>query len=327
MMIENLTQICSGTLLQKPLVTSITGFTCDSEKVVRGSAFFSLNTTQGEIKHALENGAYAIIYDGVITSEDNEVAWIKVDDITKAMIRLMRFEMERKDINAVLLSVLQFDMLSSFRLMFDAYLTPKSVEELFSLFSGFEAESYLFSSDAELLEQISPQFDVAKNTAQATILQSNSIFRTSFVCGENFFKDFEIPSLFIHEFAALVAFFDEKALPFKVDGIRGHFEPVFVNTALQPRPFGTTNQALIIETDERLFEKEAEWIQKYVSDEYLLILAPHNAKISLKCKRYTSAKSLQTIGITSLRYVLILGDKEQIIAALEEPKQAQGTLF
>jgi ferrochelatase len=327
MMIENLTQICSGSLLNKPSVTSVTNFTCKSDKVSRGDAFFSLNTAKGEIKQALENGAYAIIYDGVIQTDDSEIAWIKVDDIKKAMIRVMRFEAERKDIQAVFLSPLQFDILSSFKLQFNALLSPSNIEELFSQLFKLQAESYLFSSNAELLEQLSPRFDIVKESAEATILQSHSIFRTSFVCGENFFKDYEIPSLFVPEFSALIDFLDEKSLPFKAGALSGHFETIFINTALQPRPFGSTYQAVIIETDERLFEREAKWIEKYVSDKYLLILAPHNAKISLKCKRYTSAKSLQTINISSIRYILILGDKEQIIAALEEPKTEQASLF
>ncbi|MDR0408166.1 MAG: hypothetical protein LBH45_04575 [Campylobacteraceae bacterium] len=329
MIIENLTQICFGHLLREPLVKAVTSFTCKSDKVVSGGAFFALKGTKEEIAEALENGAYAIIHEQNIQIDDNEIAWIKVDSIKKAMIRFMRFLVETNEINVVYMSVLQFDMLNSFKLQFKNISVDGDISEVFLKITDLESQSYIFSKNRELLEQISPQFESIDKSAEATVLQSHSIFKTTFVCAESYFKDFMMPNLFIPEFAAVVTFLKDKSLEFKVDSIErnGHFEPIFVNTALEARPFGSTHQAIIIETDEKLFEKEEEWIKKHVSDNYLLVLAPHNAKISISCKRYTSAKSLQTISLSSLRYVLVLGNKEEIIAALEEPKQTQGTLF
>ncbi|MDR2081825.1 MAG: hypothetical protein LBP54_08085 [Campylobacteraceae bacterium] len=329
MIIENLAQICSGRLLKEPLVKSVSSFTCKSDKVTSGGAFFAIEGTQEEIARALENGAYAVIHEQNIQTDDNETAWIKVDSIEKAMIRFMRFLIETNEINAVFLSVLQFDMLNSFKLQFKNALFEGGIAEAFMTLMGMDAKSYIFSKNRELLEQISPQFESVSESFEAAVLQSHSIFKTTFVCAESYFKEFMIPPLFVPNFAALIAFFKKKPLEFKIDSLEknGHFEPIFINTALEARPFGSTHQAVIIETNERLFEKEAEWIKNYVSEEYLLVLAPHNAKISIPCKRYTSAKSLQTINISSLRYILVLGNKEEIIAALEEPKCIQKTLF
>ncbi|MDR0761709.1 MAG: hypothetical protein LBF13_01520 [Campylobacteraceae bacterium] len=329
MMIENLAAVCAGELLQKPSVTAVTSFTAEAQKVTRGAAFFSHEGKSEDISEALERGAYAIIHEQNIQTDDTEIAWIKVDSIEKAMIRFMRFLVETNEINTVYLSVLQFDMLHSFKLHFKNTLLKSSILEAFLAVVDLEPKSYIFSKSKELLRQISPQFESIDEQSEANILQSHSIFRTTFVCAENYFKDFMIPPLFVPSFAAIVVFLKKKSLEFKVDSIEknGHFEPIFVNTVLEARPFGTTNQAIIIETDEELFEREIDWIKGCVSDEYLLILAPHNAKISMQCKRYTSAKTLQTIPIKSLRYILTLGAREQIIEALEEPKQIQKTLF
>lgn len=329
MIIENLAQICSGYLLKEPLVKAVTNFTCKSDKVKSGGAFFALEGTKEEIGEALKNGAYAIIHEQNIQIDDNEIAWIKVDSIKKAMIRFMRYLVETNEINGVYLSVLQFDMLSSFKLQFKNALLEDDIAQAFLTIADLEKQSYIFSKNKELLEQISPQFESINERADATVLHSYSIFKTTFVCAENYFKDFMIPPLFVPNFAAIVTFLEKKSFEFKIDSMEknGHFEPIFVNTALEARPFGSTHQAIIIETDEKLFEKEEAWIKEYVSDEYLLVLAPHNAKISIQCKRYTSAKSLQTINISSLRYILVLGNKEEIVAALEEPKLIQKTLF
>jgi ferrochelatase len=329
MIIENLAQICSGHLLKEPLVKSVTNFTCQCDKVTNSSAFFALHGTKEEISEALKNGAYAIIHEQNIQTDDNEIAWIKVDSIQKAMIRFMRFLVETNEINAVYMSLLQFDMLNSFKLQFKNTQLIGNVAEAFTAVTNLEPKSYLFSYDKGLLEQISPQFESMDKDAEAVILQSHSIFKTTFVCAESYFKDFMITPLFVPNFAAIVTFLKKKSLEFKIDSVEknGHFEPIFVNTALEARPFGSTHQAIIIETDEKLFEEEERWIKQYVSDDYLLVLAPHNVKISISCKRYTSAKSLQAINLSSIRYVLMLGDKKEIITALEEPKQIQQTLF
>ncbi|MDR2100678.1 MAG: hypothetical protein LBP40_07635 [Campylobacteraceae bacterium] len=329
MIIENLAQICSGHLLKEPLVKSVTSFTCKSDKVKSGGAFFAVEGTKEEISQALENGAYAIIHEQNIQTDDNEIAWIKVESIEKAMIRFMRFLVETNEINAVFLSVLQFDMLNSFKLQFKNILLSSDVSEAFLQIADLEPKSYIFSKTRYLLEQISPQFESVNECAEAAILQSHSIFKTTFVCAENYFKDFMIPPLFVPNFAAVITFLRQKSLEFKIDSMEknGHFEPIFINTALEARPFGSTHQAIIIETDEMLFEKEEAWIKNYVSDNYLLVLAPHNVNIKISCKRYTSAKSLQALSISSLRYILVLGDKEEITAALEEPKRIQQTLF
>ncbi|MDR1613942.1 MAG: hypothetical protein LBS26_00015 [Campylobacteraceae bacterium] len=329
MIIENLAQVCSGYLLKEPLVKSVTSFTCKCDKVTNGGAFFALEGTKEEIGEALKNGAYAIIHEQNITIDDNEIAWIKVDSIQKAMIRFMRFLVETNEINAVHVSLLQFDMLNSFKLHFKNTHLSGEICEAFLEVTSLEPKSHIFSKNKELLEQISPQFESMDEEAEAVILQSHSIFKTTFVCAESYFKDFMIPPLFVPNFAAVVTFLKKKSLDFKIDSIEksGHFEPIFVNTALEARPFGSTHQAIIIESDEKLFEREEQWIKKYVSEDYLLVLAPHNAKISISCKRYTSAKSLQAINLSSTRYVLVLGDKDEIIAALEEPRQIQKTLF
>jgi ferrochelatase len=327
MMIENLVAICAGELLQKPSVTAVTSFTADPQKVTRGAAFFSRKSE--DISEAISHGAYAIIHELNIQTDDNEIAWIKVDSIEKAMIRFMRFLIETNEINAVFLSVLQFDMLNSFKLQFKNTLLSSDILEAFLEVTNLEPQSYIFSKNQELLQQIAPQFESMEEEAEAAILQSHSIFKTTFVCAESYFKDFMIPPLFVPNFAAILNFLKRKSLEFKIDSMEknGHFEPIFVNTALEARPFGSTHQAIIIETDERIFEKEQTWIKNYVSEEYLLSLAPHNAKVLTPCKRYTSAKSLQALNISSLRYILVLGNRDEIIAALEEPKQIQKTLF
>lgn len=328
-MIENLVRICSGELLQKPSVSALANFTTDSSKVTRGSAYFSLDTNKDSINEAILNGAYAVISQKDILVKDKEIAYIKVDSVQKAMLRLMRYEIERKELQVVLSSLLQFDMLKVFKLYFESYFETDNIEEFFKLIFEAETKSYIFCKNIEVVEQIAPKYLKIEQTFNATILQSHMLFRSSFVCKDYMFRDFSLAPLFIPDFSAIISFLDKYSLSYHVESMEkcNHFEPHFVNSAMRKKPFGSTHQAIIIETDTSLFEKEVAWLEEKSQIEHVTILAPHNVQTFVKCKRYTSPQVLQTINPTSFRYLLMLGDKKQIIETLEAPLVTNPTLF
>lgn len=327
MIIENLVQICQGELREIPPITSITNLTTKVEKVTRGTAFFGSSKT--DIRQAIQNGAYAIIYEQDFFINDKEIAWIKVDSIFKTLLRLMRYEIEKREVKAVLLSKLQLNMLKVFSFDFDAKILPNSAEEAFTSVYELRESSYLFLADEDIIKVIAPKYESLQKSLTINILQSHNIFRSSFICNKHYFKDFAIAPLFVEDFCEIISFFDENNLAFKVEAMDkiGHFEPRFVNQAFRPRPFGSTGQALIIESDAQLFDKEVLWLNEYVPNSELLLLAPHNEKVTTDCKRYTSPKVIQTLNISGIRYILMLGDKEQILEALETSTPNTPTLF
>lgn len=330
MIIDNLVSITKGKLLQVPSVQAVTNLTSNVDKVTMGSAFFSLNSLKDDLDISIKNGAHAIIYENIIDIKDSEIAYIKVDSVDNAMIRVIRYELQRKEINIVLCSTLQLDMLRSFKLDIVSYNQPKSLDSLFALVFNIEPNSYLFFDDKNLLEQMGLGHLSIKNSFDATILQSHTLFRSTFVSGNSYFKEFFLTPLFIPEFSAIISFLEENSFGFKVDSMEkiGHFEPHFVNSNMEKKPFGSTNQAVIIETDESLFDKEADWLYSKNLASSTILLAPYSAKnISTKCKRYTSSEVLKTIQSNTFRYILILGDKEDIIKTLERVVFKNPSLF
>lgn len=329
MIIDNLASICSGKLLQKPSITAVTNLTSDTNQVTRGSAFFSIKSSKDDIKLAIQNGAHAIIYDSFLEFDDNEIAYIKVDEVKSAINRLVRYELQRKEINLILCSSLQFDMLKAFKLQFNSYFKPKNMEDFFSLVFDMEPCSYMFLDDEDFLKQIDLKYIKIEKTANAAILQSHTLFRSTFVAGEHFFKEFSLTPFFIPEFSAIILFLEQNSLQFKVESMEkiGHFEPYFVNSNMEKKSFGSTNQVVIVETNEELFEKEVSWIEEKNLNKSTIFLAPYNSKISFTCKRYTSSEILKTIPSNSFRYILILGDKENILRTLEKETYKNPSLF
>ncbi|MFV0481571.1 MAG: hypothetical protein ACK5LP_06270 [Campylobacteraceae bacterium] len=329
MIIENLARIIQGDLLNKPSINAITNITASLDKVGKSSAYFAYEASKDDIEEAILRGAYAVIFSGDLNFKDKEIAHIKVASVQDAMFRLMRYEIDRKELNFVYCDSLQVDMLKSFKFLFEAYVEPNMAQDFFALIFSMNPSSYLFSSSKRVLEIIAPNHKSIKSEIEAKVLQSHTLFRSSFAFKDNYFKEFALTPLFINSFCAIIDFLDENSLPYKVEALdkTGHFEPHFVNSAMRPKPFGSTHQALIIETNEKLYDKEVEFIKKYATSEQLLLLAPYSANITSNARRYTSASIIQTIGTNSFRYLLILGDKKQIIEALEAPPPPPPSLF
>jgi ferrochelatase len=220
-------------------------------------------------------------------------------------------------------------MLKSFKLQFSSYFKPQKIDDFFALVFEMDANSHLFLDDESFLKQIDLKYLEIEKTADATILQSHTLFRSTFVVGNSYFKEFFLTPFFIPEFSAIVSFLEKNSFEFKVETMEkiGHFEPYFVNSHMEKKSFGSTNQAVIVETNEELFEREAQWFKDKNLSESTIFLAPYNSKISFNCNRYTSSEILKTIPSNSFRYILILGNKENIIKTLEKQTYQNPSLF
>lgn len=78
-------------MLNEPLIKQIDGFSFISSKVARQNAYFDIYGDLASIHQAAQNGAYCIISELDIIPFDNEIAFIKVDDLRLSIYRLMRY--------------------------------------------------------------------------------------------------------------------------------------------------------------------------------------------------------------------------------------------
>ena len=83
MRLEKALDILYGELVNTPFISAFSGVTYNVKKVVSGTLFFALNPD--DIKRAIANGAYGIVFEGdMVCSDDTEIAWIKCEALTRA---------------------------------------------------------------------------------------------------------------------------------------------------------------------------------------------------------------------------------------------------
>ncbi len=317
MTFENLTGLIRGELLTAPAISSFEDFCFEAHKINRGDLFVAFNTEQ--IEQAVENGAYGILFDDEdINISDNEIAWIKVQNINMALFRLMRFESSYKKLNFVSVSLLQKNMLKNISLS-NSIILPKNTLEAFKSIMKAPQKSFVFCSDDLYLQKIAPVHECIFKQKHIAVQKNGSIFSSSFIFENEYYHKIPISPIFISSFCGIIKFLKDKNIDFSLDVFKPieNFDPIFVDASIQPQSFGETRRALIVESDEELFCFEAKALLKTLPPNHLLICKPIDSKVKMEANfLYKSEDELKQLSEYNFKYALVLGDRQTILDAL-----------
>ena len=112
MQITSVVDIVKGEILNSPSISFVYNIKTKVNKLQEGDLFISNN--KDEIKEAIEKGVFGIIFDFDMDILDKEIAWIKVDNINSALIKLIRFKLSTSELKAYHCNEFTFDLLNVF---------------------------------------------------------------------------------------------------------------------------------------------------------------------------------------------------------------------
>ena len=98
MNIINLARLIDGKMLTKPQISSVESFVFTPNEAKLASAFFAKQTDKNTQKIAIGNGAYAIIFTGECEILSDEIAYIRVENLTRAIIELTKYFANENDL-------------------------------------------------------------------------------------------------------------------------------------------------------------------------------------------------------------------------------------
>ena len=279
MKIEDILNLTEGTLSNTPKVQAIESATVYYSKVEHGDLFFSSN--QEEIDKAIENGAYAIVYDDEnIVRKDEEIAWIKVSDIQLAAFKLIRYVIIKKEAQFFLLSeheltFLKMILLHKNNISFVSNDWRKAFEQILnsdgSLFVG---------TDKELMKLIKP--DVAKLEREVEGYPvSDTLFRTTFKVGGFVYQEKELIPFHLEYLFRAIDFCDKEGLPYSVDRIKytKHFMPVFIDLKLKSTRPSNSDRVAIFTDSLSDIAKAREYVMRSNMWVKSIVLTPPKTKV------------------------------------------------
>ena len=242
MKIETLVNLTGGELLNSPYISEVTSFTDKSELTSRGSCYFVKD--KNDIENAVKNGAYAIVsqdYENII---DNEIAWIKVNSIQKAVIDIFKYENLKTKIHFC--DEITEHIIDKMNVN-DNVIVIKSSEDLLKALNL--THKYLITSDKNFSELFS---NVEVLLPKKTEINQISLFRSKFGS-----EEINLPYVYKEEFARALKFFEDNSLKYTLEFELERFKPVFVDYKLREVEYGQSDRVLIfgIKNDRYFFNE------------------------------------------------------------------------
>jgi len=244
--IETLVNLIGGELLNSPYISEVTSFTDKCELTTRGSCFFV--TDKNDIEKAVKNGAYAIVSENYENITDNEIAWIKVDSIQKAVIDVFKYENLKTKI--YFCDEITEHIIEKMNIT-ETVVIIKSYEDL--LKSLNLSQKYLVTSKKKFSELFS---NIEVLIPKKIELSQVSLFKSKFGSVE-----INLPYVYKEEFSRALKFFEDNFLKYTLEFELDRFKPVFVDYRLREVRYGESEKVLILGIkNDRYFFKELNYL-------------------------------------------------------------------
>ena len=277
MRLENVIALTNATLLNSPYVSDFSGITYEAKSVKRGSLFIAKENS--EIELAILNGAYGILFDSPVQMIDSEIAWIKVDEIPTALLKILRFHLLDKNISAYQCDAITLDLSSQIytherfkALKSDIYNTFKELWEI------AQNSVVLFTHSFTCKDIFTHPQVMPKNADVNISIIEQTLFETSFIYDNIYYERQALSVFFIPYLEILFSLFKREKIDFKIIPFKhlAHFEPVFTNKNFEVKEFGTSDKVLIFESDFEFIESQITFLQNQANWAKIIYILPIN---------------------------------------------------
>ena len=263
MQIAFVVNVVGGKLLNTPAISFITQIHTKVKKINDGDLFVAKN--KNDLNDAIANGAFAILFDFDVDILDQEIAWIKVDDISKAQVQLLRFILSSKQTKGFYCDDISFELLKLFASPKDdlIFLT-NTISRDFEKLKNINNKTIIGSSKNYIrnILPISKKITISKNKIR-NLVQS-SLFNTTFSFKDIFYNKLQIPSMYINNFLAVEKFYNNfnKDLDFNKLKKFQYFNPIFIDKYFQIVDFGTSSKFILANKNKKLIKKDIAFLNQ-----------------------------------------------------------------
>ncbi len=334
MHLDNILALTHGILETAPTVSVFDEIAIDVKKIRRGMLFIALN--HHDIDQAVEQGAYGVIYDRDLHVHDQDVAWIRVEDIYDALKRIVRFILIDREYTAFTCNPITIQIAKQLWTSESCLILEGSLQENFSrimsarphsmlLYSENDIQGDLFTNAQPLPDDISSPIEIIEQT----------LFETSFIYKDQFYERQLLSPFFIPYLEQLLQLFDERGIEFRIRPFTTlrHFQPVFTNAALHVKDFGSSDRVIIFESDFTLIRPQIDFMNRQASWARILYLLPRKSYQNETFDQHilfydTTRDIIEALKNNRYHFALVAGcDKSILESASAQIQRTQPTLF
>ena len=321
MKIEDILNLTEGVLTNTPQVQAIESATVYQSKVEHGDLFFSSN--QGEIDQAIDNGAYAIIYDDdSIIKKDDEIAWIKVSDIQLAAFKLIRYVVLKKEAQFFLLSEHEITFLKMILThKTNINFIPNDWRKAFEQILNTDGTLYV-GTDKELMKLIKPDVKKLERDVDGYVV-FDTLFKTTFKVNGFVYQEKDLIPFHLEHLLRVIHFCDTNSLPYDLERLRytKHFTPVFIDGQLNTTRSNQSDKVAIFTDSIPDIVEAREYIKRSNNWVKGIVLTPPKTKVPGIDRPHwfeSEEEVRQILKNTLFNYAFILNADKSILNTIKE---------
>ena len=263
MKISSIVDIVDGELLNSPSISFINNISSDANKVKTSDMFIAKNIE--DLKIALQNGAYAVIFEKDFEVIDNEIAFIKVKNLELALLKIVRYKLSTLKIKSYFCTDETFDMLKLYQNNHTKpiFLISKNIEKAFKFIDDIKDGDILISKNKKLLESIYPdskEFEKKLDENSIKNLIKHSLFELSFSYKDIYFLKLRLSKIYLNSFLNIYDFFKGNIDISKLK-LYSNFKAIFIDKDFQPIESGKSDSFIICQTNKNLIPIEITYLK------------------------------------------------------------------
>ena len=263
MKISSIVDIVDGELLNSPSISFINNISSDANKVKTSDMFIAKNIEN--LKIALQNGAYAVIFEKDFEVIDNEIAFIKVKNLELALLKIVRYKLSTLKIKSYFCTDETFDMLKLYQNNHTKpiFLISKNIEKAFKFIDDIKDGDILISKNKKLLESIYPdskEFEKKLDENSIKNLIKHSLFELSFSYKDIYFSKLRLSKIYLNSFLNIYDFFKGNIDISKLK-LYSNFKAIFIDKDFQPIESGKSDSFIICQTNKNLISIEIAYLK------------------------------------------------------------------
>lgn len=263
MKISSIVDIVDGELLNSPSISFINNISSDANKVKTSDMFIAKNIE--DLTIALQNGAYAVIFEKDFEVIDNEIAFIKVKNLELALLKIVRYKLSTLKIKSYFCTDETFDMLKLYQNNHTKpiFLISKNIEKTFKFIDDIKDGDILISKNKKLLESIYPdikEFEKKLDENNIKNLIKHSLFELSFSYKDIYFSKLRLSKIYLNSFLNIYDFLKGNIDISKLK-LYSNFKAIFIDKDFQPIESGKSDSFIICQTNKNLIPIEITYLK------------------------------------------------------------------
>ncbi len=270
----NLTSLIDGKLLNEPSILSFSNISFDAKKIKIGELYIG----DDDIELAIKNGAYGIVSESFKIT-DNEIAWIKVDDLESAKLKLLRYLVLKSSKDYFFLSPVEYEIFKQIVEQKEFFFIKDDIQKaIIEIFKKDKSNTIIF-----LNENIYNKLSLEKKRVdilEKIDVRKNTIFLTSFTYKGRLYKDFKLPRLFVDKLESLLNLLDFYNFEYQLQRLNfiTHFKPIFIDKNFKIVSFGNSSKVVILENKKDFLNQEIKYLKKNAPWAKILLILPSSIK-------------------------------------------------